>query len=65
MDPFAKDCIFGPLANKTPFERYVAKIRQADKHCEILVASKTLSGGAFVTPSVHFRSNKPINFRVI
>jgi len=53
-DPMSRDCVFGPLATKSSFERYVHLLEQAPKSgAEVLLKGETLLGGAFVTPSIH------------
>lgn len=53
-DPMDLATVFGPLATKEALERF-SKLRglAVSAGCEALLAGSTLSGGAFVTPSIH------------
>jgi len=62
-DPFEKDCLLGPLANKKAFENYdkiLAPISRNQNNVEVLVEHKVLGGGAFVSPSLFLTSDTGI-----
>lgn len=53
-DPMLATTQFGPLAHRDAFERFMhLRSRAPSAGCEVLLAGRTLEGGAFVTPSLH------------
>lgn len=54
-DPMNPETVMGPLASGAALERFLGLLQQvkASKNCKVLLEAETLSGGAFVTPSVY------------
>jgi len=52
-DPFAEETLMGPLATEKAFTQFLGAIDSLDRECvETILDTRTLPGGAFVTPSI-------------
>lgn len=56
-DPFSKNCLLGPLASESAFERYEKMVSEIPSSYEAVLPHQSKPGGAFAYPSIYLSNN--------